>query len=287
MASADKQELRPHLIEAGDVVFTNDIHEALADRYVHTCLHVVVILGEVSFRLGSKEMTAREGDSIVLPDRPRITHVRSTETFTMVGAMVSARFMQSALSKGSYKTRGVVLIAQHPVLALTPQEQQCLLHGIRRMKEEHTRIGHLFYYEILKCAYEKMVLDINDIYLRRHADSLKCVDQNAWIVQRFIDLLQQGLAREHRTVEYYASRLNLSAQYLSKTCVKFSGHNASFFIDHFATEEIARLLKDGGLSIADVACRMNFSSTNYFTRYVKRVLGMLPKDYRARFNAGL
>jgi len=88
-------------------------------------------------------------------------------------------------------------------------------------------------------------------------------------MQWFIDLLQQGLIRQHRTVEYYASRLNITPNYLTECCIKTSRHNASFFIEHFTAEEIARLLKREDLSITDVAYQLDFNTTNYFTRYIR------------------
>ena len=103
-------------------------------------------------------------------------------------------------------------------------------------------------------------------------------------MQWFIDLLQQGLIRQHRTVEYYASRLNITPNYLTECYIKTSRHNASFFIEHFTAEEIARLLKREDLSITDVAYQLDFNTTNYFTRYVKRVLGMTPSQYKAKFS---
>ncbi|WP_394698915.1 helix-turn-helix domain-containing protein [uncultured Bacteroides sp.] len=73
-------------------------------------------------------------------------------------------------------------------------------------------------------------------------------------------------------------------KYLSECCIKASGHNASFFIEHFTAEEIARLLKKEDLSVTDISYQLDFSTTSYFTRYVKRVLGMTPSEYKARFN---
>lgn len=35
---------------------------------------------------------------------------------------------------------------------------------------------------------------------------------------------------------------------------------------------------------SDVAYQLDFNTTNYFTRYVKRVLGMTPSQYKAKFS---
>ena len=78
--------------------------------------------------------------------------------------------------------------------------------------------------------------------------------------------------------------LNITPNYLTECCIKASHHNASFFIEHFTAEEIARLLKREDLSITDVAYQLDFNTTNYFTRYVKRVLGMTPSQYKAKFS---
>ena len=129
-----------------------------------------------------------------------------------------------------------------------------------------------------------MVLDMYNIHALQYSDELKGVDQSAWIMRRFIELLQQGLVCQHRTVEYYASCLNITPNYLTECCIKTSRHNASFFIEHFTAEEIARLLKREDLSISDVAYMLDFNTTNYFTRYVKRVMGMTPSQYKAKFH---
>ena len=63
-----------------------------------------------------------------------------------------------------------------------------------------------------------------------------------------------------------------------------ANERACFFIEHFTAEEIARLLKREDLSITDVAYQLDFNTTNYFTRYVKRVLGMTPSQYKAKFS---
>lgn len=117
-----------------------------------------------------------------------------------------------------------------------------------------------------------------------HATELSGIDQSARITRQFIVLLQEGHYRKNRKVEYYASVLNISPQYLSECCVRSTGHNASFYIDYFTTEDIARLLKRDDLTISDIAYKLEFNSTNYFTRYVKRTLGMTPREYRAKFN---
>ena len=150
-------------------------------------------------------------------------------------------------------------------------------NGLRQVKDAR----HILVSEAEMIGTTRKNFQIMIRYQKRRWEG---VDQSAWIMRRFIDLLQQGLIRQHRTVEYYASRLNITPNYLTECCIKTSRHNASFFIEHFTAEEIARLLKREDLSITDVAYQLDFNTTNYFTRYVKRVLGMTPSQYKAKFS---
>ena len=44
------------------------------------------------------------------------------------------------------------------------------------------------------------------------------------------------------------------------------------------------MLQEESSTMLDIADRFRFSSVNYFTRYVKRTLGMTPSDYRAKYS---
>lgn len=134
-------------------------------------------------------------------------------------------------------------MAQNPVMPLTDAEAVQILDDFRHVQHRFHQVGHAYYADMVSRSVKMMVLDMYHIHALQYSDDLKGVDQSAWIMRRFIDLLQQGLIRQHRTVEYYASRLNITPNYLTECCIKTSRHNASFFIEHFTAEEIARLLK--------------------------------------------
>ena len=51
-------------------------------------------------------------------------------------------------------------------------------------------------------------------------------------------------------------------------CRKVSGYSAGFWIDRYATIDIARLLRDKSLSLTGIADTYGFSSQAHFTRYV-------------------
>ena len=79
---------------------------------------------------------------------------------------------------------------------------------------------------------------------------------------------------------YYADRLCVSPKYLSEVTNLVSGHSAIYWIHRFATLEISRLLREKNLTPTEISDRFGFSSLSYFTRFVRRTMGMMPSDLR-------
>ena len=220
---------------------------------------------------------------LLLFNRPNFgVHFRDCPLADMKSVIVSQRFMRLSLPKSNYEMKGLLAMTENPVIRMTADEAQLILHDFAEVAFQHSRLAHVYYAEMVARSIEMMVLDMYDIHSRYHAAELTGIDQSARITRQFIAILQEGHFRNHRKVEYYASKLCISPQYLSECCIKATGHNASFYIDYFTTEEIARLLKRDDLTITDIAYKLDFNTTNYFTRYVKRMLGMTPREYRAQ-----
>ena len=273
-----------YILREYDVIITDDVYDAMSDGFMGTCLHIIVTSGKLSFRNDNKKVEAETNDCIIMPNRTLINDIRTSDDFTMKSVIVSQRFMRISLPMSNYEMKGLLAMTENPVIRMTAGEAQIILHDFAEVAFQHSRLAHVYYAEMVARSIEMMVLDMYDIHSRYHAAELTGIDQSARITRQFIAILQEGHYRNHRKVEYYASKLCISPQYLSECCIKATGHNASFYIDYFTTEEIARLLKRDDLTITDIAYKLDFNTTNYFTRYVKRMLGMTPREYRAQFN---
>ena len=87
---------------------------------------------------------------------------------------------------------------------------------------------------------------------------------------------------ENREVEFYADKLFITPKYLSEICKKTSGKTASEWIQNYATTRLILLLRNNKLTFTQIADSMNFSSQSFFSRYVRKVLGVSPSVYRER-----
>lgn len=99
----------------------------------------------------------------------------------------------------------------------------------------------------------------------------------------FIELLVSSYPKE-RSVSYYASRLFVTAKYLSAICKENSGETASDLITSYVMKDVEYLLKCPDKSIKEIANKLNFATLSFFGKYVKRNLGISPKEYREKLS---
>lgn len=93
-------------------------------------------------------------------------------------------------------------------------------------------------------------------------------------------MFENGDYRRHREVTHYADALCISSKYLSEVSKNVSDYTANYWINRYTTLEIARLLRDKNLTIVRISDMFRFSSPAYFSRYVRRNLGLNPTQSR-------
>ena len=93
-----------------------------------------------------------------------------------------------------------------------------------------------------------------------------------------------ALVKEHymesRTISFYASKLFVSAKYLSSVVHEVSGSYASEWIDQHVILEAKAMLRTEGVSIKDVSNKLNFANQSLFAKFFKQHTGYTPKEYR-------
>lgn len=87
--------------------------------------------------------------------------------------------------------------------------------------------------------------------------------------------------REHHTVQYYANKLDISPDYLSRSIKKFLGHSAGEYILTKLLLEAKRLLVFTTMSSKQIAYSLFIEDPSYFGRIFKRKTGLTPNEYRA------
>ncbi|MBR5102348.1 MAG: AraC family transcriptional regulator [Muribaculaceae bacterium] len=269
-------------INQNDFVFTEDFKECCSDKYADYCLHILCLKGAARFAVGETLFNVIGGDAIIKSSGKPITIIHCSKDFSIKALLISWQFLNANTPQSSYNAIGNIATTQNPVVPMQQADlDRCLLNfdEIRRRLDQPY---HNFFADVMRRAVETMILDFYDIHAHMTHQNIEGVSQASRILQRFVTLLQEGLYKKERSVEYYASRLFITPKYLSEACVNVSGYTASSWIEYYTTQEIATQLNDLSKPLTDIAYELNFSSPSYLSRYVKHNFGCSPSEYRKR-----
>ncbi|MCM1484233.1 MAG: AraC family transcriptional regulator [Muribaculaceae bacterium] len=100
-------------------------------------------------------------------------------------------------------------------------------------------------------------------------------------VREFLALVHRNHRRE-RSTAFYASKLFISAKYLSHIIKDSTGRSAAEWIDHYVILEAKNLLRYSGKNVQQVAYELNFPNQSAFGKYFKHLTGMSPTEFQKR-----
>ena len=103
------------------------------------------------------------------------------------------------------------------------------------------------------------------------------------LLASFLKLLARHHGTEHH-IPFYADKLKVSGEYLSKMIKKITGRSAKYFIKQAIVKE-AMILLQGSSDIADIGQRVGFDDPSSFSRFFKRHTSMSPSAFRRNLNS--
>lgn len=98
------------------------------------------------------------------------------------------------------------------------------------------------------------------------------------LFRKFIELLNIYIGK-HK-LPFYAEKMNISPQYLSRLVEDSSGTAARDWINRAVVLQAKLLLRNSKYTIEQIAEELNFSTVPYFCRLFKREVGTTPTEYR-------
>lgn len=256
----------------------DDATQKLLKKYhVHLYCHS----GKLNFIFNDQQMSCAAGQFLFWFAESRWEIAQVSKGFKATVLLVEKDFLIDNVPDQGWSINAQLHSRVHPVKDInTKAEKDKILNNFTWLLLRFQETDHRFYEEALKLQMRLFILEMwhsfaNEYERRRH--SL----QTGTLYEQFIQLLQQHCLTQ-REVQFYASELNITPKYLNHLCKIHSDRTASDWIQSHARERIILLLQNRHLNISEIAEEMRFSSTSFFTRYVKKLLGQTPTDFRAR-----
>lgn len=235
--------------------------------------------GELS--VNNRRLAIQQGDLLVCTSGDTIEGHHRTDNFKAVGFYLSKEFFDELSSMPLGIVNARVYIQEHPLLHINEHAANIfiqyynLIHS--KLATENPVKHHKLVTDLLLQAF---MYEFHDT-LEENAEKLPVFKFTSAdnIYKNFVELVLQTYPKP-RSVEWYASKLNVTAKYLSSVTKHCSGETASAIINRYVLEDVKRNLMRPEKSIKEVVCELDFPSISFFGKYVKRHLGKSPKHYR-------
>jgi AraC-like DNA-binding protein len=106
--------------------------------------------------------------------------------------------------------------------------------------------------------------------------------QDYIIYRKFLELLSSQYRSLH-AVNDYSERLNITPRRLSELCKRCADKSAKEIINGQIIAEAKRLLQFSSYSVKDIACQLNFATSEQFSHFFKKNTEISPVHYRSKF----
>lgn len=131
--------------------------------------------------------------------------------------------------------------------------------------------------DIIKASIHALVVAVNKIPMVQHSENIqddRLIEMLNYIQANYKDVTLDGMA------EYF----HLSEPYISKYVKEKSGKTFSEHVTHIRLKRAKTLLKNGSMTIENIADAVGYPNVEHFNRTFKKKFDMTPGQYRKQNN---
>jgi AraC family transcriptional regulator, transcriptional activator of pobA len=242
--------------------------------------HVLCQRGTGKFQIENKRYEIEENDiAISLPSHP-IKDLQCSDDFNASCLLVSLELMSKNNPDIGWGIKAFLFSKENPVVHLSESDAEKCLDNFNMLQQKFQNTEHRFREEIVNLQLQMFIMDMWNIF-SKEIEKRRISDQKGSLFERFLRLVEEH-CMEEREIEFYAGKLFITPKYLTEVSKKNSGKTASYWIQNYTTQRLIILLQNKNLTFTEIADTLNFSSQSFFSRYVRKVLGVSPSEYRLR-----
>ena len=243
--------------------------------------HLICHRGKIDFIFNEIKMSCKSNEFLFWFAKSNLKSLSFSKGFSATILLVENKFLMNNIPDQSWGIDAELHSRQYPVKQLENREdQRRVLSNFQLLNAKFLDVDHHFYKEALKLQMKLFILEMWHTFVNEYKRRKRSL-QSGTLYERFRQLVQDCCMKE-REVKFYANQLNISEKYLNVISKQNSGATASEFIHRFTKERIVLLLQNKNFNISEISNEMSFSSRSFFTRYVKKVSGCTPSEYRNR-----
>mgnify|MGYP001168314785 CR=1 FL=1 len=258
---------------SGSEVFPKDYQ-----KNYHT--HIFCQRGSTRFIFNNQIFDCKQGEFIFWLADNIVSELTFSKNFNATILFVDKQLLSDNFPNLNTATDAILHHRVNPILHPDKINKLRILKNFQSLHSKSLEIKNRFYDEILSLQMRLFILEMWDIFIDQLERRNRTL-QSGTLYERFLHLLEIHCMK-NREVQFYSDQLHITAKYLNQICKINTGITASQWIQRYAKDRIVFLLENKNLNISEISDEMGFSSHSFFTRYVKKVLGVSPSEYRNR-----
>ncbi len=178
-----------------------------------------------------------------------------------------------------------IYIKEHPVVQLTEEEMNTFFGYYNFLCQRIQKMYHRYYKSEVRALVQAFLLFVVGAMHPEEEEGAEPTTsyRGEHLVDEFVRMVNDDCG-QHRLVEYYADRLNITAKYLSTLVRSTLDRTPMEVIKIVTMKEIERRLRYSNQSIKEISHALNFPNTSFFGKYFKQHSGMTPNTYRKKYH---
>ncbi|HAO08286.1 MAG TPA: hypothetical protein DCQ50_15185 [Chryseobacterium sp.] len=243
-------------------------------------VHILCHKGKATIKINGNSFELDKNSLVILLPEVEFVFVQCDEKFEATCFSVSFELMSKNNPDIGWGIKGYLFSKETPVVRLSKSDADVCLLNFKTLMTKYQNLRHRFRMEIVNHPLQILVMDMWNIF-SSEIEKRNVSVQKGNLFERFLQLVQQH-CMENRAVEFYAEKLIITPKYLTEISKKASGKTPSEWIENYTTQHLIMLLQNNQLNFSEIADTLHFSSLSFFSRYVRKVLGCSPSQYRNR-----
>lgn len=234
--------------------------------------------GKAEVRINGKSYSADAGTvaTVMADEIVELEHVSED----CVCAMVSAP-SETVIDFPSPADSDILTMTMiSPVFTVPDRKMELVMEYYRLMQTVNADRDNVFRWEIMKSIFYSMMLEICDAY-RQYGTVVGKSEllRHEQLGDELFRLLSRH-CRTHRSVSFYAGKLNITPKYLSREIKRITGRTVQEWVNRLTIMEMKKQLNIPGRTIMQISEDMEFSSPSAFVQFFKLHTGTTPLKYR-------
>lgn len=286
LAESSEEEFHRKLEEltSKDIAVFDEIG-SLPIKNFHSDTYIVLVCleGKGTCKMEGKTYEVGKHDLVIGHPDLFIEDAMVSLDFKCEGLVMSPSYFESIFFLGGNHWEAVMAIKKQPVIHLTEDEVNRSVFDfmIIRRKLEDTFLPH--YEEMIRLMMHSLIYEFYDCLSPKLNMDVKEYNYSApeILFKRFVQLMADESPCRHE-VGYYADKLCVSRKYLTAVCKQQSGKTPSDLINDITVNYIKLMLRSSDKTIKEIAAETGFGNLSFFGKYVRRELGMSPREFRQK-----